>query len=256
MTPDAAFPVLATLLGLILGSFYNVCIARYESGLSILRPRSHCPLCGRMLGPLELVPVLSWLWQRGRCKGCAERISLKYPLVELLSGLWALLLAIQFGPGWEWLGHMVLGGMLLVASGIDLDNFILPDRLTLSGFPLALGFAALRPDLALSDAAWGAVAGAGAFKLIQVGYKFLRGVDGLGTGDVKLMLLIGAWLGWQLVPMAVLVGSVAALPVGILYALRSKRTGQPAIVPYGPFLSLGAMACVLYGGELLTLLTP
>ncbi len=256
MTPDAAFPLIAALLGLVLGSFYNVCIVRYDSGLSIQRPRSHCPRCGRTLGPLELVPVLSWVLLRGRCKGCGERISLRYPLVELLSGLWALLLAIQFGPSWYWLGHMVLGGMLLVASGIDLDYFILPDRLTLGGFPLALGFAALRPDLALSDAAWGAVAGAGAFKLIQLGYKALRGVDGLGTGDVKLMLLIGAWLGWQLVPMAVLAGSVAALPVGIVYTLRAKRTGRPAIVPYGPFLSLGAMVCVLYGRELLALLTP
>lgn len=256
MIPAQAFPPLAFVLGLVLGSFYSVCVARYASGLSIVRPRSHCPDCKRTLTPLELVPVLSWLAQRGRCKGCGARVSIRYPLLELISGIWALLLALKLGPGWEWLGHMAVGGVLIVASGIDLDTFLLPDRLTLGGFTLTMSLAFIRPDITPMDAALGAMAGAGAFKLIQVSYRLLRGRDGLGSGDVKLMLLIGAWIGWQLVPMAVLTGSLAALPVGVVFAWRARRTGQPPIVPYGPFLSLGAMACLLHGQELLSLLAP
>lgn len=255
MIPDSIFPALALVIGLLLGSFYGVCAFRYLAGTSILKPsRSMCDHCAKPLGPLELVPVLSWLALRGRCRGCGRRVTVKYTLYELASGLWALLLALHFGPGWEWLGHMVLGGMLIVASGIDFESYILPDGLTLTGFPLAMGFAFLRPDLSPADAAWGALAGAGAFKAIQVSYRLLRGRRGLGSGDVKLMLLIGAWIGWQLVPMAVLLGSLAALPVGVFYVRRAKVTGQPPIVPYGPFLSLGAMACALYGQELLDLL--
>jgi len=249
MSLDLAFPAVTFILGLLLGSFYNVCIERYVAGGSVVRPRSHCPACARTLTPWELVPVLSWLWLRGRCAGCGTRISLQYPLLEIISGIAALLLALRLGPGPAWLGLMALSGLLMVASGIDFKILILPDKLILPGVVLAFIVSTRALGLTVNEAAWGAVAGAGSFKLIQFGYRWLRGREGLGSGDVKLMLLVGALVGWKLLPLAVLLASLTALPAGLWAMRKARLTGEPPLVPFGPFLSLGAMLAALYGEE-------
>lgn len=262
---DHIYPGLAFFLGLLLGSFYNVCVHRYLSGESIVFPGSKCPKCDHPLAWWENIPVVSFLILRGRCRACAKPISWRYPLVELVSGLWAFGLALKFplhltaagySSGWEWsLGvfgvHMVIGGILIVASFIDFDSYILPDILTLPGAVLALAGAyfVLRPALGwptLTESLVGAAIGGGLFWLLQFLYRKLKGMEGLGTGDIKLMLLLGAWSGWPSLPFTLLAAGVTAIAGYIVYN-RMNQSEEPTMVPFGPFLSLGGMLYVLFG---------
>ncbi len=255
MDPNAAlpfFPALAAVLGLVLGSFYNVCIHRYLSEESIVKPRSKCPKCGHRLSWWENIPLLSYLLLKGRCRACQEPISLRYPAVELISALWALGLALEFGPTLVFALYLVMGGLLIVASFIDFQAYILPDILTLPGAALAFAGAyfILYPALGAPsplDSLIGAVAGAGVFWLLQQIYRRLKGIEGLGTGDIKLMLLLGALLGWQALPMLVLAAAVSALFASLYFMLRSSGPALSTMVPFGPFLSLGGMLYVLFG---------
>ncbi len=246
------FPLIATVLGLILGSFYNVCVHRYVSLESIVRPRSKCPKCGHQLAWWENIPLLSYIILRGRCRSCKETISPRYPAVELISGLWALALALKFGAGPVFAFYMVIGGILIVASFIDFQLYILPDILTLPGAAVAFAGAyfILLPALgrpSLLDSIIGALAGAGVFLLLQQLYRRLKGIEGLGTGDIKLMLLLGAMLGWQALPLMVTAAAVAALVASLFYLLKPGSAALQTMVPFGPFLSFGGMIYVLYG---------
>ncbi len=246
------FPLVACILGLVLGSFYNVCIHRYISEESIVKPRSKCPKCGHQLSWWENIPLLSYILLMGRCRGCKKPISPRYPLVELISGLWALSLALKFGASAVFLFYMIIGGILIVASFIDLQLYILPDKLTLPGAAIALAGAyfILLPAMGrptLMDSLIGAAAGAGVFLILQQLYRRLKGVEGLGTGDIKLMLLLGAMLGWQALPLMVTASAVSALVASLYYMLKPGGAALQTMVPFGPFLSLGGMLYVLYG---------
>lgn len=244
--------IVAGVLGLVLGSFYNVCIHRYVSGESIVRPRSKCPKCGHQLAWWENIPVLSYLLLRGRCRACKEGISARYPAVELVSGLWAAGLAWQYGLGWVFALYMLIGAILIIASFIDLQLYILPDILTLPGAAIALAGAyfVLRPILggpSLTDSLIGAAAGAGVFWLLQQLYRRLKGIEGLGTGDIKLMLLLGSLLGWQALPIVITAAAVSALVASLYYLLKPGASALQTMVPFGPFLSLGGMLYILFG---------
>jgi leader peptidase (prepilin peptidase) / N-methyltransferase len=243
------FPYAATVLGLILGSFYSVCVYRYLAGESIVSPGSHCPLCARPLCWYENVPLVSFLAQRGRCRGCGGRISPVYPAIEAVSALWSLALALEYGPSYAYLLYMAVGGIYVVASFIDLDDFILPDMLTypaaaiaLAGKIFVLGEPYLGPLI-------GAAVGAGSFWLLAEFYLRARGIEGLGLGDVKLMASIGALVGWQGLPLSIVLGCLAALLASPLFLRGSEEKGRTPI-PFGPFLCLGAMLYVLYGRRL------
>ncbi len=248
------FPMVAAVLGLVLGSFYSVCVSRGVEETSIVRPPSHCPLCGRRLSWWELIPVVSYLLLRGRCAGCGKRISLLYPLIELASAAWAVLLAAQFGPSWWFVAYLALGGLFIVASGIDFQVYLLPNYLTYPAAVLGIGIGALHPAVGPWAAGLGAVAGFGVFWLLAAGYRLAKGVDGLGGGDVKLMLSIGGAVGILGLPYAVLLGSIAALLASPLY-LTGKGKDRSMPIPFGPFLCFGAMAQILYGPALFRLLT-
>ncbi|MEF2145430.1 MAG: prepilin peptidase, partial [Desulfovibrionaceae bacterium] len=238
------FAPLAFLLGLIMGSFGTACVHRWLNELSLIRPlRSICPDCGAQLAWWENVPLVSWLLLRGRCSHCGKPISLRYPALELLSGLWALALAEQYGPGAAWAALLVLGGMLLIASFIDLESFLLPDVITLPGTVLALLTATFLLGPGSGVESWlangktallGAAIGGGFFWLLRLLYQLFRGAEGLGLGDVKLMLLIGALVGPQGLPLTILLSGVSALLASILYLLRSGKGGRTPI-PFGPF---------------------
>jgi leader peptidase (prepilin peptidase)/N-methyltransferase len=245
-----AFPLLSTILGLILGSFSNVCIHRYLQETSIIKPGSHCPQCSHSLAWWENIPIISYLLLRGRCRSCRQPISLRYPLVEAISGIWALLVALEFGFGWPWLVYLVFGGVLIIISFIDLDSFLLPDVYTVPGAVAALLSAGFLLPLSWSDALIGAAAGGGGFWLIQKTYKALKGIEGLGSGDVKLMFLLGALLGWQTLPMMIFFASVSGLAVSLVFVLQKGSRGLQTAVPFGPFLSLGAMVSILFGSDI------
>ena len=242
----------ATVLGLLLGSFYNVCIHRYVTGESILFPPSHCPHCRGRLRFWELVPVLSYLWLRGQCARCGQPIHIRYPLVELLSGLAAGLLAWRYGPTPAFGVYLAFTGLLIVASGIDIDCFILPDRITLGG-ALAVPAAIWGLGMDWSDVLLGAALGGGTFFAVLVAFRRLRGVDGMGLGDVKLMLLLGALCGPIGLPLVTLVGGVSALVAFLFIALFSPREAplREMPIPFGPFLSLGAFVQIVAGPQIL-----
>lgn len=257
MTPLIAFfPLIALALGLVLGSFYNVCIHRYLTGESIVLPASHCPRCRNALVWWENIPLVSFILLRGRCRACKQPISWRYPIVEAVSGVWALLLAVQFGLGWEWLLYMAAGGLLIIMSFIDFQEFILPDVFTFPGAILAFAGTALMTNMPWIDSLLGAVIGAGAFWLLQKGYYLLRGVEGLGTGDIKLMLMLGALVGWQGLPMMIFLAAFTALAASLGYMAKNAHQGMRTRIPFGPFLSLGAMLQILYGPVLMQLLLP
>jgi len=248
--------LLVFLLGLCLGSFLNVVIYRLPRGLSVIRPRSFCPLCGHRLAWHENIPLISYLWQRGRCRGCGGRIALRYPAVELLSGAMALFFFHREGLSFSAFVLYAFSLMLVAASFIDLEHRIIPDEITLGGLLFGLLASPWNPIINPREALLGALCGAGAFYLLGEYYLWIRKREGLGEGDYKFLALIGAFLGpanlISVVFLASLWGIVGALTMAFL---GKKRISGGSALPFGPFLSLGALSVVILP-KLPTLLFP
>jgi leader peptidase (prepilin peptidase)/N-methyltransferase len=236
--PAALLLGLAAVLGLLFGSFSNVVIYRLPRGENVAFPASHCPACGKPIAPYDNLPVLSFLWLRGRARCCKVPISVRYPAVELLGGLWALaamrLLVLPSAaelPVWRggvlFALYLALGLILICAIFIDLDYMLLPDALTLGGAALGLVSAPLR-EIGLVSSGIGAVLGFGVVWLLFVeGYRRLRGYPGMGLGDAKLLLLTGAWFGFRGVLFALLVGSVLGTLTALAVYLARGRLEEP-----------------------------
>ncbi len=241
----------AVLLGLVVGSFTNVLIARIPVGGSIVRPRSRCPRCHAQLAWWENIPVLSWLLLRARCRSCRLPISVRYPVVEILSAvLYLAVLDRVEGPPWLLFArYWPFVTILLATTFIDLDHRIIPDRFSLGGLVLGLVTAGWDPELGWVGAGAGAAVGFLSFFLLAWAYSRATGKVGLGGGDVKLLAMIGAFTGVWGVLITVLISSVAGSVVGILWALFSrKRDILGVAIPYGPFLVLGGLCYFLLGG--------
>jgi leader peptidase (prepilin peptidase)/N-methyltransferase len=267
LDPAVALPA-AAVIGLCVGSFLNVVIHRLpkmmERGWAdqcaelagrepeakprydLMVPRSACPSCGHAITALENVPVLSWLALRGRCRACRARISPRYPVVELAAGALAVAAIWQFGAGWTGLAACVLLWTLLALAFIDADTQLLPDDLTLPllwGGLLANLFGLFVP---LASAVVGAIAGYLVLWAVYWLFKLIRGKEGMGYGDFKLLAALGAWLGWPMLPQIVLVSSVLGAVGGILtIALKGRDKTVP--MPYGPWLA-GAGGIALFFG--------
>lgn len=228
----------------VVGSFLNVCIYRIPCHESIAYPPSHCPECGHQLGALELIPVLSWLWLRGRCKHCGVAISWRYPLVELLTAGMLTLVYLQFGWSWAMLFWSALTALLIVISFIDLDTMEIPTEMVIGGAVLVTAYNWLsgKPPL---DWLLGGALGFGLFYLI---YWFSRG--GMGGGDVRLAGFLGLALGWRHLLVALLIAFVAGALVSLSLLLTKRVTRQTAI-PFGPFLAAGGYATALWGEQLI-----
>jgi leader peptidase (prepilin peptidase)/N-methyltransferase len=241
------------MLGLTVGSFLNVCIWRIPRGGSIIRPGSSCPLCGSHIRPTDNIPLLSYLLLGGRCRYCKGGIAPRYPLVEALNAALYLLVHDRFGLGWHLPVYLVFVSSLLVITFIDLDFQIIPDSITLPGIPLALAAGSLlMPDpfmraylLGYKASFIGAISGFGFFYAVAV---LSRG--GMGGGDVKLMGMVGAMVGWKGVVMTTFAGSLAGSLFG-LYLMLFKGKGRKTKVPFGPFLALGSLVSLLWGQEIL-----
>lgn len=236
--------VIAILLGLCVGSFLNVVIHRLPRRESVVHGRSHCPACGRVLAWYDLVPVASYLALRGRCRYCRAPISPRYPLVELLTGAVFAALFYRFGPTPVLVKYLFLGAVLIAAAFIDLEHYLIPNRLVLAGLAGAaiLGFAAR--DVGLWSALAGGAAGAGFLALVAVISK-----GGVGGGDVKLVGVAGFFVGWPLAALALFLAVAAGgLAAAVLLLLRLKRRKDP--VPFGPFIAAGTLAAVLWGADI------
>jgi len=248
---------LAFVLGAALGSFANVVIRRLPAGESLLRPPSHCPVCQHGLRASDNVPILSWLWLRGRCRYCRTPIPLRYPLVEAASGGIFLLALGAYGASWQVLAYGSFGIWLLVLAAIDLETLTLPETLTRSGLlaglgvRILLGWQGAGPGIAqqLALGMGGAALGLWLLEGIALAGSLALGQPAMGGGDAKLAAGIGAWLGWQQLLLAGFLACLSgAIAGGAVIAVGARGRRQP--LPFGPFLALGA-GLSLMGGEAL-----
>lgn len=259
------------LFGLVVGSFLNVVIHRLPKMMerewhascldlqgqqapeqpkyNLLVPRSTCPQCGHKITAMENIPVISYLCLRGRCKGCQARISPRYPLVELLTGLLSMGVAMQYGYSILTLFSLVFVFALVALTFIDFDTQLLPDDITLPLLWLGLALNIKYGFTDLTSAVIGAMAGYLVLWAVYWLFKLVTGKEGMGYGDFKLLAAIGAWFGWQLLPAVILLSSVVGSVIGIGLILLKGKTRQTAI-PFGPFLALGGIAALFYGQTL------
>ncbi len=236
------------VLGLLFGSFANVCVHRIPRRESIVHPGSHCPACGAAIAWHRNVPVLSWLALRGRCGDCGGAISWRYPALELLMGVSWAYLAWHFGPTPQLLMALVLFFWLWVLTFIDLETGLLPDVLTFSGMALGLAFSFWIGDW--KSSLIGMVAGYGVFWAVARLFLLATGREGMGYGDFKLLAMLGAFLGWQALPFIVFASSLVGAVVGSLWLLAARK-GARAEIPFGPYLALAGMIWLLWGREIL-----
>jgi leader peptidase (prepilin peptidase)/N-methyltransferase len=235
------------LVGLVVGSFANVCIHRLPGGASVVAPPSRCPSCSARIRPWDNIPVLSYVLLLGRCRSCRAWISPRYPLIEIANGLLFWALASAFGPSWRVLVLMAFVTALLILVWIDLDHHLLPDVITVPGIlvGLAASFLPGSPVTPLGAAA-AAAGGYLAFFVVANAYRLLRGVEGLGQGDWKLAAMLGAFLGWEPLLLTIFLAALGGTLVGLVLMLRG-RTLRHAL-PLGTFLGLSAIV-VLFTGE-------
>ncbi len=266
-----AWVATVTCLGLIVGSFLNVVIHRLPIMLerewqshcaelhggqtpasepyNLVFPRSCCPHCGHAIGALENIPLLSYLLLRGRCRGCQARISIRYPLIEFIAAILSGWVAWHFGFGWPALGALLLTWALLALAAIDLDKQLLPDKITLPFLWLGLLFNLGHVFTDVRSALIGALAGYLSLWCVYHGFRLLTRKEGMGYGDFKLFALLGAWLGWQSLPLIILLASATGALIG-LGLILSRRIQRGIPIPFGPYLAVAGWIALLWGPRL------
>ena len=230
--------LVVTLVGLCIGSFLNVCIYRLPIGKSIVWPASACAQCGRLLAWFENIPIVSWTLLRGRCRTCRQPISGRYPLVESLTALMFAAAWWYYGPSWLFVSRILFGCALLVLFAIDLEHHLLPNLITLPG--IVVGFAlSFVSGPGWLDSLIGILVGGGVLYAIAEIYYRVRHEEGLGMGDVKMLAMIGAFVGWKLTLVTLMMASFAGSMIGLALILM-RRGGMKYALPFGTFLALGA----------------
>lgn len=251
------FTLLVFLFGGCIGSFLNVCIYRIPREESIVHPRSHCPSCHQLIAWYDNLPVLSYFFLRGRCRHCRTTISVRYALVEMLTAVLFLAVWNSYGLDPRTLVYLVMVSGLILGTFVDLEHYIIPDRVSLGGMASGLVFSALVPSLHNQPTPGGAVmvsllglaVGSGSLYLVAELGRLILKKDAMGLGDVKLLGGIGAYLGWAGVVFTILVSSLLGSIIGVTLILIGKREWQSRL-PYGPFLAVGAVGWVLGGYRL------
>jgi len=262
---------LALIFGLVVGSFLNVCILRVPEGISISTPRSRCPQCKKLIPWYDNIPIFSYVILRARCRRCKKKISARYPFIEALSGVVSVLLYLKYGLGVEWIIYLGFSSALLVLAFIDLDHRILPDPITLNGIwigvlasvylaqpsPLvarllrAAGLETTNPRvIALAASLLGIVVGGGLLWGVAEAYLRLRGIEGMGFGDVKMMAMVGAFLGAPLTLLTIMIGSLLGSIIGLAFIRLASKTREYEL-PFGTVLSMAGILSVLYGQDLI-----
>jgi leader peptidase (prepilin peptidase) / N-methyltransferase len=267
-----AFVFCALLVGLLIGSFLNVVIYRLPKMLlhdwqaqareilnlpietsgktfNLILPNSSCPHCSHEIKPWENLPIISYLFLRGKCSACKEPISPRYPLVELSCGLLSAYIAWHFGFTWQTGAMLVLTWGLLAMSLIDADHQILPDALVLPLLWLGLIVNQFGLFTTPADALWGAIAGYLSLWSVYWLFKLITGKEGMGYGDFKLLAMLGAWGGWQILPLTILLSSLVGAVLGLtMLKLRNAETSTP--IPFGPYLAIAGWIALLWGDQI------
>jgi leader peptidase (prepilin peptidase) / N-methyltransferase len=249
MMADASMLTLITVMGLAIGSFLNVVIHRLPRGMSLLTPPSTCPRCQKRLRAIDNIPVLSWLLLRGRCHNCGLPISVQYPLVEAITGALFLLVALFTPIGPALIAQLLLVAILVALFGIDLHHQILPNVITLPGIVVGFLFSLVGPP-GWVDSLIGIALGAGILYGIAAAYYAVRREEGLGMGDVKMLAMIGAFLGWKAVLVTLMLATFSGAIVGV-GIIAVSRGDMKLALPFGTFLALGAVAAMLFGDPLI-----
>ena len=238
------------IFGLLVGSFLNVCISRLPKEESIVFPGSHCPQCQKPIRYYDNIPLLSYLLLGRKCRHCGAPISFQYPLVEGITGLSSLLLFIHFGPSWSYLIYFAFVAALIAITVIDLYHQIIPDVISLPGIGVGLLASLILPEITFLNSLSGTLLGGGSLFLVATVYQWLFKREGMGGGDVKLLAMIGAFLGWKAVILTIFLSSLIGSMTGIVLILIKGKDFKYAI-PFGPFLSVGAVLSLFYAESLI-----
>lgn len=267
MNPFAAFLAVSLIVfvfGAMVGSFLNVCIVRLPKEESIVSPPSHCPHCQNPISFYDNIPFVSYLILRGRCRSCAAEISPRYFLVELLMASLAVTLWSRFGLGLGFAVNFILVAALLVITFVDLDVRIVPDVISLPGIGLGLIASLIQYQWPVDrmtslpspmSSLLGIIVGGGSLLLVAWTYQFFTGTEGMGGGDIKLLAMIGAFLGWPSIPVTLFFASLTGSAVGLIFMVR-KRVDSKYALPFAPFLCLGALFYLFFGPALMALYLP
>jgi leader peptidase (prepilin peptidase) / N-methyltransferase len=245
--------VFAFIFGAVVGSFLNVCIFRLPAQMSIVKPLSQCPHCHHPIRFYDNIPILSFLILKAKCRDCGGAISWRYPLVELITALLSFFLFLQFGLSLNFLVFFIFTAVLIVITFIDLDHQIIPDVLTLPGIPIFFLLAIFVVKVPWLEALIGLLIGGGVLYAIAFVYELLTKREGMGGGDIKLLGMIGGFLGWKSLIFILLISSFTGAIVGIT-AMIIKKQDMKYAVPFGPFLSLAAVAYIFWGDAFIRLL--
>ncbi|QZA77063.1 A24 family peptidase [Deefgea tanakiae] len=262
------------LIGLTVGSFLNVvihrlpimlendfkseCAAYFETRTSIqvtktkynlCTPRSACPKCGHTISALENIPVISWIALRGKCRKCKAKISIRYPIIELITAFLSAGLALHFGYSYALAGGLILVWFLIALIMIDADTYLLPDSMTLPLIWVGLIFNSFNTFTTLDNAVYGAIAGYISLWSVYWVFKLATSKEGMGYGDFKLLAALGAWFGWSMIPMIILLSSFAGAVIGIVMVLGKKR-GWNKPMPFGPYLGVAGLLALIWGKDL------
>lgn len=271
---NPAFLYLATiLLGLIVGSFLNVVIYRLpvmlekewksqceellndkapdenETAFNLVTPRSRCPQCNHLITALENIPVISYIIQKGKCTGCGTKISPRYPLIEILTAILSFVVVWKYGFSWQSVAGLVLTWSLITLTFIDLDTFLLPDNITLPFLWFGVFISLWAIFTSLHDSVVGAIAGYLSLWLVYWAFKLLLKKEGMGYGDFKLLAMLGAWLGWQLLPLIVILSSLVGAVVGVSMILFDDHDKNKPI-PFGPYLATAGWIALIWGNDI------
>ena len=244
--------IYAFIFGAAVGSFLNVCIYRLPAKTSIVKPSSRCPNCGHPIRYLDNIPIISFILLGGKCRHCKSRISWRYPLVEFITAVLTVMLFIKFGLTLNFFVFFIFTAVLIVITFIDLDHQIIPDILTLPGIPSFFLAAVFLVEIPWREALIGLLVGGGVLFLIALIYEFIAKREGMGGGDIKLLAMIGAFLGWKSLIFVLLFGSMTGAVIGITAMILKKQDMKYAI-PFGPFLSAAAIAYIFLDNSYINL---
>ncbi len=263
------FYISMLLIGLIIGSFLNVVIARLpimmeqdwqkqccelleidsrnqKESFNLINPRSQCPHCGSMIKAQDNIPIISFLLLKGKCRACGEKISLRYPAIEILSGVTAVVIAVYFGISIQTFAAIILSWSLICLSMIDYDHHLLPDDITLPLLWLGLILNTFGFFTNIYSSLFGAVFGYLSLWIVYISFKILTGKEGMGHGDFKLLAMLGAWLGWQMLPVIIIISSLAGALIGVSMILfKSHDRSMP--IPFGPYLAISGWITLIWG---------
>jgi len=237
-------------LGLIVGSFCNVCIYRIPKNESIIYPASHCPKCRTTIKPVDNIPLLSYILLKGRCRNCGSKISIQYPVVELLTGMIYLIIYLIYGLSIQSLIYIILSSALIIIAFIDLNEQIVPDVISLPGIGVGLILSFFVPYLSFINSALGVVVGGGIILIIALVGSMIFKKEAMGGGDVKLAAMIGAFLGWRYTIISLFLGFFLGALAGI-FLILSKIKSKEDMVPFGPFIALGSLITLLWGEKII-----